>query len=389
MPDLPTSFRAPRRSRVAGARRFLAMKWGHFIRGSAEPAPVGRPDYYRRELADSLFVRSADALPVKSFVPEDHTEPSAVATAEACHRRYGVYPLNFSFPRPKLMPRIKGSRPHFLSSTIPGEPFSFDTWDAYLEEYRSSYFALSTKKGGWDTFRHLEVLFSGAIPLLPRLSAANPYSLAHFPKRALISVMQTLEREGPALPDEHTRQFFREYATNRLSSRAMAENLATMSGISGSRVLYLDQGLATRTDYLSAFTLIGLSELSGLTVIPAYQPDYLYEDYTGDTRRLYGRGFGYTTVLPTAAKSTESLDRADARTAAGTRDLVALADSCESIVVGNYDGNRELVEELVQAGIPAQRFVCIVGSDLVPDRALFRAMAGSEMTFFVREFPGA
>jgi hypothetical protein len=68
---------------------------------------------------------------------------------------------------------------------------------------------------------------------------------------------------------------------------------------------------------------------------------------------------------------------------------VALADSCESIVVGNYDGNRELVEELVQAGIPAQRFVCIVGSDLVPDRSLFRAMAGSEMTFFVREFPGA
>ena len=117
MPAQSTPFRAPRRSRVAGARRVLAMKWGHLIRGSAEPAPVGRPDYYRRELADFLFVRSADALPKKSFVPADHKEPSALHTAEACHRRYGVYPLNFSFPQPELMPERVKPRPHFLSSS--------------------------------------------------------------------------------------------------------------------------------------------------------------------------------------------------------------------------------------------------------------------------------
>lgn len=365
------------------------MKWGHLVRGSAEPAPVGRPDYYRRELADFLFVRSAKSLPVTSFVQKGHVEPSALASAEQCHRRYGVYPLNFSFPQPELMPRSLERRPHFLSSTIPGEPFSFDTWETYLDEYRSSHFALSTKKGGWDTFRHLEVLFSGAIPLLPRLSKANPFSLAHFPKRALIRVMQTLEREGPALPDEHTRDFFQRYASERLSSQAMAASLVDAARMSGSRVLYLDHGLARRTDYLSAFTLIGLSQLDGLTVIPAYQPNYLYRDYTGDTRKLYGRGFGYTKVLSEKSRSAEALDPGEAETTSGRRELVALAESCDSIVVGNYDGNRELVQRLVNAGIPAARFVCIVGSDLVPDRGLFRAMARSDMTFFVREFPGA
>ena len=365
------------------------MKWGHLIRGSAEPAPVGRPDYYRRELADFLFVRSADALPKKSFVPADHKEPSALHTAEACHRRYGVYPLNFSYPQPELMPERVKPRPYFLSSTIPGEPFSFDSWDTYLQEYRSSFFALSTKKGGWDTFRHLEVLFCGAIPLLPRLRAANPFALAHFPKEALVSVMETLEREGPAVPDDETRAFFRDYASARLSSRAMAENVVDVSGLTGSRVLYLDHGLATRTDYLSAFTLIGLSQLQGMSVIPAYQPNYLYQDFAGDTRRLYGRGFGYTKVLAESSRSKESLDPGEAHTEAGNKDLVALAESFESIVVGNYDGNRELVETLINAGIPQQRFVCILGSDLVPDRSLFRAMAKSKMTFFVREFPGA
>lgn len=93
--------------------------------------------------------------------------------------------------------------------------------------------------------------------------------------------------------------------------------------------------------------------------------------------------------MPESARSTESLDPRDAHTEAGKRDLIALAESCESIVVGNYDGNRERFEMLVRAGIPEHRFVCIVGSDLVPDRLLFRATAKSEMTFFVREFPGA
>ncbi len=389
MPAQSASFRAPRRSKVAGALRLIAMKWGHLVRGSAEPAPVGRPDYYRRELADFFFVRSAQGLPVKNLLPPDHSEPSARATAEACHRRYGVYPLNFSFPQPDLMPPGLETRPHFLSSTIPGEPFSFDSWERYLEEYQSAYFALSTKKGGWDTFRHLEVLFSGGVPLMPRLRSANTHSLAHFPKRALISVMEKLEREGLALPDDDTREFFRTYASQRLSSQAMAGNIVDVPGFSGSRVMYLDHGLAARTDYLSAFTLIGLSQTDGLSVIPAYQPDYLYRDFEGDTRKLYGRGFGYTKVLPQSARSDESLDPAQARTDTGERDLVRLAESCDSIVVGNYDGNRDRVELLIRAGIPADRFVCIVGSDLVPDRALFRAMARSDMTFFVREFPGA
>jgi len=79
-----------------------------------------------------------------------------------------------------MMPSSLANRPHFLSSTIPGEPFSFDSWDDYLLEYQSSYFALSTKKGGWDTFRHLEILFSGTIPLIPRLAKANAFFAGSF-----------------------------------------------------------------------------------------------------------------------------------------------------------------------------------------------------------------
>ena len=350
---------------------------------------MGRPDYYRRELPERFFIRSSTKLPTVSFLPPHHTEPAAIDNARECYDQIGVYPLNFSFPKPFLMPEKLSARPHFLSTTIPGEPFSFDSWDEYLDEYHSSYFALSTKKGGWDTFRHLEILFSGTIPLIPRLKDAHQYSLAHFPKRALTLVMEGLEQHGPAIPDDETREFFHSYATTRLTTRALARYLVEASGITGSRILYLDHGLAHRTDYLSAFTLLGLRQELGAEVIPAYEAPYLLDDFVGDTHRLYGRGFGYTKVLPAGLARPESRDPALADTAEGQRELVELAESCDAIVVGNYDGNRGRAEALVRAGVPESRFVCILGSDLVPDHGLLAQIRRSGMTFFVREFPGA
>jgi len=42
----------------------------------------------------------------------------------------------------------------------------------------------------------------------------------------------------------------------------------------------------------------------------------------------------------------------------------------------------------VKAGIPESRFVCILGSDLIPDRSMLAQIRKSKMSFFVREFPG-
>jgi hypothetical protein len=93
-------------------------------------------------------------------------------------------------------------------------------------------------------------------------------------------------------------------------------------------------------------------------------------------------------VLPARLRSADSLNPAEADSVAGRADLLALAESCDSIVVGNYDGNRERISALVKAGIPESRFVCILGSDLIPDRSMLAQIRKSKMTFFVREFPG-
>jgi len=116
-----------------------------------------------------------------------------------------------------------------------------------------------------------------------------------------MTVMEQLLAEGPAIPDDHTRAFFVEFASQRLSSQAMASYVVEAAGIRGSRIMYLDHGLAARTDYLSAFTLIGLRQVLGETIIPAFEVDYLLDDFLATriacmggvlgTRRCCPRGF--------------------------------------------------------------------------------------------------
>jgi hypothetical protein len=71
---------------------------------------------------------------------------------------------------------------------------------------------------------------------------------------------------------------------------------------------------------------------------------------------------------------------------ASLKDVLSFFRSADSIVVGNYDANRDLVAQLLDSGIPADRFTCVLGSDLPPDYSLMRGIAKSGMTFFVREF---
>ena len=357
------------------------MKLGHLLRGTPHPAPVGRPDYYTRELDPVLFIREASGLPIRRFLPPGHTEQQPFDRARQCHEQLGVYPLNFSFPQPSLVDYRTTDRSHFLSTTYPGTPHSYSSWEDYLAEYRSSYFALSTRKGGWDTFRHLEILFSGTIPLMPSLGHSHPYALAHYPKQLLISILHSLLTEGPALPDEDTRHFLVDWALKHLTSEAMAHYLLETSGLSPERVLYVDKSLASRTDYLSAFSFIGLFQVLGTRVVAAFEPSYLFDDFDGDTSRFYGKGFGYTKTLPRTLRSSDSLSLDAPRSA-----LTRMAEDASAIVVGNYDANKELVGDLLDDGIPPERIVCILGSDLPPDRSMLRDIRRSGMTFFVREF---
>ena len=79
-----------------------------------------------------------------------------------------VYAITFSIPELKIV-RGMQHKTKLLSNLIPGNmsTYIYNTEEEYYNEYKSSLFAITTKKSGWDCMRHYEILACGTIPYFP------------------------------------------------------------------------------------------------------------------------------------------------------------------------------------------------------------------------------
>lgn len=177
---------------------------------------------------------------------------------------------------------------------VPVELYSYKHEWQYLDEYRSGYFAITHMKGGWDCFRHLEVLYSGAIPLMHDSRIIPEFSMVHYPKNAMARTFDEFIT-NPRKPSEATRSSYLDHFNQQLTTEAMARYVLRSAGlISGGRILFIDENLAEYVVYLSLLTLISLCQLLDFDVTPMLPAPYLWSDWKGDTTSLYGRGFGYS-----------------------------------------------------------------------------------------------
>ena len=73
-----------------------------------------------------------------------------------------------------------------VSEVKPTVPYSYSDSRKYLTQYETSCYALTFKKGGWDCFRHLEIMGSGCIPLMPDAGQIPKYTMTHYPKEFFV-----------------------------------------------------------------------------------------------------------------------------------------------------------------------------------------------------------
>jgi hypothetical protein len=322
----------------------------------------------------AFTVRENSQRSFRVHVPDD--EGVAVAARE-CFAQLGVWPISFSFPhaperdpRPLLQP---------VSSIIPGEPYSFDSPNEYLNEYASSHMAITHRKAGWDCFRHVEILASGSVPLLLDADAIPKYSMIHYPKRSF-QLLTARVRASEGIPDESTRFGFHNYFRNHLTSRAMAQYMLKMAGLADARkVLFFDEALPSMPDYQSVLTLIGLKQVLGQSCEVFSPVEYLYDDWPGEPDRLYGRGFNYTRVVEAALRSA-SEEGGDVE---GVILDERLSDSFDAIVVGSISRNWSQGKRLLEL-FPRERTVWIYGEDSPPNPQETAWMRDSQVHVFVR-----
>jgi hypothetical protein len=292
----------------------------------------------------------------------------------------GVWPISFSYPR--QAPAALENGANTMCPVFPGHSYAFTDGDAYIKTYAGYRFALTHKKGGWDCFRHLEILYSGSVPYMPDAGLIPEFTMVHYPKRFFVEVANQLNTAAGSLGVDVRNQLI-DYFNQNLTTEAMAGYfLKAASPVPNPKILFVDQAAVHMPDYQSILTLIGLKQLLGNRVSVAFPTDYLYEDWSGDAAKLYGRGFGYTRILDSGLKNPNEIRLSPVSLSASSLSKFDL------VVIGSIKRNEDLAHRLL-GRFPASKTIWINGEDAPPPQEELKASRAIGVTLFVRELTKA
>jgi hypothetical protein len=251
-------------------------------------------------------------------------------------------------------------RDRLISNLWPGDSYTFELENDYLQQYEKSHYAFSPRKGGWDTMRTTEIVFSGCIPIIPKLRDANLLTLYGYPKDFLNEVWELAKsgRLPVPLPEDH--RWLMQWALKHLTCQAQAEFVLRESGFTrptSEKVLFIDLGLQTQPDYVSMGVLVGLHRVLGDQLLSMHAPDFLVSRNMSAPEGLYGKGFGYfgelrdsELIAPDIGSLEELIRRAQIELRKGTVALLVVCglesldslpelrrDYLDSIVSGSWN----------------------------------------------------
>ncbi len=268
------------------------------------------------------------------------------------------FPIEFSISENKIVSKIPHKDKDF-ATIIPGQrnTYIYDSESEYYKDYQRSYFAITCKKGGWDCLRHYEILANGCIPYFINIDQCSPHCMHRLPKE-LIKEAMNLEGVSYGKIDhtkfnskkyyailnkllEHTRQY--------LTTRSMAQYLLDTMHYSGNgTILFLCHN--TIEDYLKLCLLIGLKEILQERVVDYPKLDYIYKNYSGDTKALYGKGFTYTKIVDDVPIDRNNIEQ-------------RIKNKEFELIIYAYIHHGRMFYDIVQQNYGAEKIAYICGQD--------------------------
>ena len=215
-----------------------------------------------------------------------------------------AHPITFSIAQCKLVDSVPEKK-QLMSPLIPGVPstYIYTTEAEYYQQYRDSFFATTTKKGGWDCMRHYEIMACGCIPYFPGIEQCPPNTMGLLPKtmilegNALYRAYKDKPMDDYAMSQcKYLADRLLAYTKNILTTRKMAEYILITAGAKDAkRILYLSQD--PEPDYLRCVTLQGFKEYMGAACHDYPKIPHIYKDAGIDYTSKYGKGFSYTNLV--------------------------------------------------------------------------------------------
>ena len=271
-----------------------------------------------------------------------------------------VYPITFSIPESKIVTTLQ-NKTKLISNLIPGNisTYIYNTEEEYYNEYKSSLFAITTKKSGWDCMRHYEILACGAIPYFPNIEKCPEGTMALLPKQLIKCGNMLFERvKNKQLDIQDLNDCnsliisLLDYTRNNLTTVKMAQYILNKTGnLNASKILYLSGCI--QADYLRCVTLHGFKELFGKACHDYPMIPHIYKSDKIEYSKLYGKGMSYSNLLSEELHDFE-LD--------STIEEDIHNKKYDLIIYGSYHRGMPYYDQVISI-YPADKIILLCGED--------------------------
>ena len=275
-----------------------------------------------------------------------------------------VFPITFCIDESKIITDIS-IKTKIISIIIPDDShtWNFNNEEEYYNEYKSSLFAITTKKAGWDCLRHYEIIANGCIPYFIDIEKCPKNTLALFPKDLIIKGNNLYEKhKNKKNINELTIIEYNEcldlinklllYLRNNLTTKKIANYILQKSNaINAKNILFLSG--RTDPDYLRCLSLIGFKEIFGSNCHDYPKIEHIYKNQD-NYDNLYGKGFTYSNIIDTNTRNNDL-------------DITIINDifnkKYDLIIYGSYHRGMPYIQEIINIYSP-DKIILLCGEDI-------------------------
>lgn len=232
-----------------------------------------------------------------------------------------LYPIAFSIPEEKIVTEIP-TKSKFIAEINPYgvglNTYIFKTEKDYYSDYKSSLFAVTRKKGGWDCMRHYEILACGCIPIFENLEQCPENTMFNFPKSIILNTNNfykyLCDKYGLNLTNLNDISIIEKkdiedynnyvlillnYTRENLVTTKIAEHILKNTCQTAKKILYISNPVDG--DYLRCLTLHGFKKIFKKDCDDYPFLGHIYNNCPENTwiqkENLHGRGFTYTNLI--------------------------------------------------------------------------------------------
>jgi hypothetical protein len=137
-----------------------------------------------------------------------------------------LHPISFAMPTSKGYFNKQKIKDYSYITPQDLQTYIYEDEKNYYQDYQEAKFGITTKKCGWDSLRHYEILGNGCIPYFLNIEQCPSTTLTMFPKHLCQQVNKAINNKEISLDQLYNNfiNLFEDHYLNNNTTKALANN---------------------------------------------------------------------------------------------------------------------------------------------------------------------